>query len=153
MKGQDEQEFKERVKDFYQEQVAHRLRPGAIQVIKEHQKKGDLCYLMTNASAPLSALFVQALNLDGMVCNHFASDQGILTGEIQGELCFGSGKLRQATKLMEKYGSHLEQASFYSDSHSDLPLLEAVGYPYVVHPDRRLKVVADQRQWPILDWS
>ena len=46
----------------------------------------------------------------------------------------------------------LEHCYFYSDSYTDLPMLEAVGYPRVVNPDLRLRRLARRRGWPVLDW-
>ena len=80
-------------------------------------------------------------------------EEGLLTGEVEGELCFGEGKLVQAMKLLSEKGQDLKSCYFYTDSFSDLPLLSKVGYPRVVHPDRKLKKVALENGWPILSWS
>jgi phosphoserine phosphatase len=75
-----------------------------------------------------------------------------LTGTFERPLCYGAGKLERARALVHSLGSTLEQAVFYTDSITDLPLLEAVGQPVAVNPDPRLRRVARRRGWPIEDW-
>lgn len=153
LKGYEVHAFNERIKHFYTEQVAHRVRSGAKEVIESHKTQGHLCYLCTNASAALSELFCEALELDGMICNHFEEKEGKFTGEPATQLCFGRGKLILAQKLASDKKTVLEHCYFYTDSYSDLPLLEAVGYPFAVHPDQRLRRLANKLQWPILIWG
>lgn len=153
LKGQDAKAFNVRITDFYHAYVAHRVRKGALLTIEGHKKNGHLCYLCTNASAPLAQLFCTALDLDGMICNSFEEKDHILTGAPATRLCFGQGKLILAKELLEGHPLTLDQCYFYTDSYSDLSLLEAVGHPFVVHPDRRLRKLAEKNNWPILDWG
>jgi len=60
-------------------------------------------------------------------------------------------KVAAIERLCRKYGADLSQSKAYSDSFSDAPMLESVGNPVVVNPDRRLKRVAAKRGWPILE--
>ena len=64
-----------------------------------------------------------------------------------------AGKVLLARRHAESLGVSLAEASFYTDSLSDLPMLEAVGRPVAVHPDPRLRRVARQRGWEIADWD
>ena len=153
LKGHNVYAFNERIKNFYRDEVAHRVRSGAEQTIKSHQNQGHLCYLCTNASAALSSLFCEALQLDGMICNHFEEKEGRFTGEPATQLCFGRGKLILAKRLAAEKSTTLDHCYFYTDSYSDLPLLEAVGYPFAVHPDQRLRRLANAAKWPILNWD
>jgi putative phosphoserine phosphatase/1-acylglycerol-3-phosphate O-acyltransferase len=63
--------------------------------------------------------------------------------------CWGEGKLHYARELAEREGVDLEQSWFYTDSIDDLPLLEAVGRPRPLNPDRRLAGLARDRGWPV----
>jgi phosphoserine phosphatase len=67
-------------------------------------------------------------------------------------LCFGKGKVEHARVVADKLGISLADCSFYTDSASDLPMLEAVGRPVVVDPDPRLRRIAARRGWPIQSW-
>jgi len=78
--------------------------------------------------------------------------QGRFTGGIIEPLCYGAGKVERTTKVAEREGFKLEEAAFYSDSITDLPLLQLVERPVVINPDPRLRRVALQRGWPIELW-
>ena len=153
LRGQDAQAFQDRMTKFFNEQVKHKVRPGALKQIAEHKSQGHLCYLCTNATDMLAQLFVDELQLDGMICNGFAVEQGKFNGEPKGVLCFGSGKLILAKRLIQNSSISLTQCYFYTDSYSDLPLLAQVGQPVVVHPDQKLRKEAQKRTWPIVDWG
>ena len=64
----------------------------------------------------------------------------------------GLGKVERASRLADELGFDLSKATFYSDSYTDLPLLEKVDEPVVVNPDPRLKRLATKRGWPIQIW-
>jgi phosphoserine phosphatase len=79
-------------------------------------------------------------------------EAGRFTGRAAPPLCLGEGKVRRAQQLADRYGFVLEEATFYSDSVSDVPLLERVAEPVVVNPDPRLKRIAERRRWRIERW-
>ena len=153
LKGQDADAFKKRMLLFFESKLKHLLRPGALEQVAKHKAQGHLCYLCTNATNILSELFVNELKLNGMICNTFEVKQGHFTGEPASLLCFGSGKLVLAKQLLQNSHISLSECYFYTDSYSDLPLLEQVGYPILVHPDPRLEREAQKRGWPIVNWD
>ena len=79
-------------------------------------------------------------------------ENGLLTGDLDGPLCYGDGKVIRAEQWAEEAGVDLDVSYFYSDSYSDIPMLERVGHPRVVNPDFRLRRIAKKKGWPILDW-
>ena len=93
------------------------------------------------------------LQLDGVLCNRFQVRDGVHTGESEGELCFGAGKLRYAEAYARQTGVSLRDCTFYTDSYSDLPVLEQVGAPVLVNPDRRLRREARARGWRVVEWG
>jgi phosphoserine phosphatase len=110
--------------------------------------------LLTSASNYLSEPVMRELGLDGFICNRLlVDDDGRFTGEAVEPLCFGPGKVTLAERWARSVGATLADTVFYSDSHSDLPMLEAAGHAVVVHPDPRLRRVARQRGWPTVDWG
>ena len=72
---------------------------------------------------------------------------------VAARLCFGPGKVVLAERYAATQGSSVRTCAFYSDSLSDLPMLEAAAQPMVVHPDVRLRRLARKRGWRILDWG
>ena len=93
------------------------------------------------------------LKLDGILSNRFEVHDGHFTGRAIKPLCYGAGKLHHASAWIDEHGGSLKDASFYTDSFSDLPVLEAVGHPVCVHPDPRLKRTAIRRKWEVADWG
>jgi phosphoserine phosphatase len=77
---------------------------------------------------------------------------GNFTGRPEEPLCFREGKLARARQLAARLGKKLDRAVFYTDSVTDLPLLEVVAEPVVVNPDRRLRTLAHKRGWRIERW-
>jgi hypothetical protein len=67
--------------------------------------------------------------------------------------CYGEGKVEAIQELAAREGYSLEHCYAYSDSITDLPMLEAVGHPTVVNPDRALRKEAVGRDWPIVTFS
>ena len=75
---------------------------------------------------------------------------GRITGEPTGTLTYKEGKVARLQEWMSEESESLEGSWFYSDSHNDLPLLEAVDHAVAVDPDPILKATASQRRWPII---
>ncbi|MFN3198635.1 MAG: HAD family hydrolase [Bradymonadia bacterium] len=143
----------DRATDFYHREVAHRYRPGAREAVEAHRAAGDTLVLLTSSSPYLSRHVVEDLALDHALCNQFEIESGVHTGAPIEPLCYGPGKVDHALTYAEARGVALEQCTFYSDSASDAPMLEAVGRPMVVHPDPKLKRMARRKQWPIISWG
>jgi len=153
LQGKEERVMHQRTRDFWSADVADRIRPGARSAVARHQAAGESAVLLTSSSNYLGALAVDALGLDGLLSNRFEVVDGRYTGALIEPLCYGPGKYDHATKFAEDRGVSLENCAFYTDSMSDLPLLEAVGRPVPVHPDPRLRREAKRRGWEIADWG
>jgi phosphoserine phosphatase len=76
-----------------------------------------------------------------------------ITGELEGPTAFMEGKLAMAEEFAAAHGTDLSDCYFYSDSASDLPLLEAVGHPVMVNPQLKLRLAARGRGWPVLNFK
>jgi len=154
MAGHLEGEIAERTARFYASHVRSLYRPGAHAAIAQHRAAGDRLVLLSSSSCYLGAAVSHELALDDYVCNRFEVDAaGRYTGRLFEPLCFGPGKVVLAERYVREHGASLDACTFYSDSHSDLPMLEAVGHPIVVDPDPRLRRHARQRGWPVQDWG
>lgn len=93
------------------------------------------------------------MGIDHLVSTELEVDaEGRFTGRPSPPLCYGEGKVERALRLSERLGFRLEEATFYSDSISDLPLLERVREPVCVNPDVRLRRVASRRGWRTERW-
>lgn len=140
--------------DFFAEHVAHTIQPGGRQALEDHRRKGHQLVLLTASSPYMSELAAEALDLDDWICNRFPTDdEGRLRGCFERPMCYHEGKVIRARRWAERRGINIDDAFFYTDSYSDLPMLEKVAHPRVVNPDPRLHREAQRRGWPIEDWT
>ncbi len=153
IRGFTEEEVRGWIEEWFHEEVAPVEAPGARAVIESHRSKGHRLVLLTSSSPYESACAVQHWNLDDFLSMHYEVVDGVFTGDVLLPLCYGEGKVRYAEELAKAQGIDLDESWFYTDSYTDLPMLERVGHPEVVNPDPRLRREARRRGWPILDWT
>jgi len=151
LKGELEEDIRERTETFWAEEVSQRIRPGAADVIDQHRQAGDRLVLLTGSSTYLSRCALEKLQLDDILCTLFESKDGVFTGE--GTLCYGPQKRVAAEAFLKANGFEWDECSFYTDSYTDISVLEVVAQPVVVHPDPRLLRHARKVGWPVADWG
>lgn len=146
--------LRERTRGFYEHEVRHTYRPGALAAIERHRAAGDRLVMLTSSTHYLAELVAAELRFDAVCANELEIDAGGRhTGGIVGGACFGEGKVTHARRAAEQLALPLETAAFYTDSFSDLSVLERVAEPLAVNPDVRLKRHAQRRGWPVADWG
>ena len=153
LRGKNERDVIDQTLRFYREEVAQTVKPLALAAIAAHKARGDLVFLLTSSSNYMSAPLSDTLQVDGFLANRFETDGGVFTGRAVRPLCFGAGKVAHAEIVAAKVGVPLAECAFYTDSMSDLPMLDVVGEPVAVDPDPRLRRLAIRRRWRIEDWS
>jgi len=134
---------------FFDEVLAGRIAPRAAARIAEHQAQGHRVAILSAATNYVVEPVAAALGLEDVLCTRLEVVDGLFTGRVVEPACYGPGKVFYAREYAREHGSDLSSAYFYSDSDVDLPLLELVGHPVAVNPDRRLTRVARERGWPI----
>ena len=154
LSGQSQRDLELRTIQFYDEMIQDLYRPGALRTVEEHRRKGDKLVLLTSSSEYLSDACRKQLQLDEILCNRFeVGAEGNFTGTLIKPACYGKGKLEYAIRYLNEVNGTLADSYFYTDSISDLPVLDAVGHPRIVAPDRKLQRTAAKRGWPVLDWD
>ncbi len=152
--GMIEADVAARTESFYQRQVRKLFRPGALAALRTHRARGDRVVLLTASSHFLADKVAAELKLDAILCNRMEVDlAGLLTGRTMGPICYGEGKLVHARAEADANEVRLADCAFYTDSFSDVSVLEAVGQPVAVNPDPRLRRHANRRGWKIVDWG
>ena len=127
-----------------------RVRPEAQRLVDLHRHAGRATYIVSASPVELVAPLAQALGMTAGLGTRSAVADGVYTGELAGPFCYGPGKVEAMTELARWEGYDLGQCYAYSDSASDLPMLEAVGHPVAVNPDGPLARVAHDHGWPIV---
>lgn len=154
LSGSSSSALRARTVSFYESEVKRAFRPGALEAVERHRAAGDRLVMLTSSTNYLAELAAAELRFDVVLCNHLQVDaDGRHTGRVEGRVCFGEGKLVHARAEAERVSAGLEAAVFYTDSFSDLPVLEAVGAPVAINPDPRLRRHAQRRGWQVLDWG
>jgi HAD superfamily hydrolase (TIGR01490 family) len=114
-----------------------------------HRERGDLVFLVSSSPREFIAVLGEHLGVDGVAATDAEMVDGRCTGRIL-RLCHGAGKAESVRELAAAHDVDLAASYAYGDSHaSDLPMLEAVGEPVCVNPDRRLVAHAQRLGWPI----
>jgi HAD superfamily hydrolase (TIGR01490 family) len=154
LKGIKESEIIERSDAFYESHMSGHLRPGARKALEHHRSQGHTLVLLTSSSSYLARKVSEDLKLDGHLATTLGvDDAGFLTGEPGGTICFGGGKVVLAQGFLDAHGGSLDDCVFYTDSYSDLPMMEAASEAVAVNPDPRLRKEAERRGWRICDWG
>lgn len=145
---------KARTETFWHSELRHLLRAGALAAVEQHRSAGDRLVMLTSSTNYLADLAAAELKFDAVLCNRLEiGPDGRHTGRVDGRICFGEGKLAHARLEAGKSNAAVERAVFYTDSFSDLPVLEAVEVPVAVNPDPRLKRHALKKGWRVVDWG
>jgi HAD superfamily hydrolase (TIGR01490 family) len=124
----------------------------ATELIAEHKANGDEVVVLSASGLEVVEPIAALVGADRCLATRMAVRGGRYTGVIELYL-YGEEKAQAARDVAEARGYRLADCRAYSDSITDLPLLEAVGHPTVVNPDRALRRVAEARGWPILTFA
>jgi HAD superfamily hydrolase (TIGR01490 family) len=153
IKGLREDVVREWTREWYYQDVAREVAPGGARTLAEHRAAGHRLVLLTSSSPYEAAVAAEHMELDAWISSTYEVVDGIFTGEVVKPLCYNSGKVVHARQFAERHAIDLGRSYFYTDSASDLPMLNAVGHPRVVNPDWRLAWEARKRGWAVLDWD
>jgi len=148
-----ESELEAATRAWFREVIAPAFLEEGRVAVARHREQGHHVVLLTSSSPYISVLVKDELDLDHILCTRFEVVDGVFTGRIVPPICYGAGKVAVASEWAQGAGVDLGRSYFYTDSHTDLPMLEAVGHPCVVNPDPRLRRVARRRRWPVATWN
>jgi HAD superfamily hydrolase (TIGR01490 family) len=124
----------------------------AADLIADHKLCGRDVVVVSASGEEIVAPIARALGATHAMATRMVVEDGRYTGEIA-FYCYGEGKVEAIRALAAREGYALEHCYAYSDSITDVPMLEAVGHPTVVNPDRALRKEAAARGWPVLTFT
>lgn len=137
--------------ELFEIYIRHTFFAHAVAAVREHQQAGHRVVLLTASSAYATRYVAEHLQVE-YIATRARLHEDRFTTELERPIPYGEGKVHHAQQYLAQTGARLADAWFYSDSHSDLPLLRAVGHPVAVNPDLRLARVARQAGWPVRRW-
>lgn len=150
--GHRVEDIKKVGEEIYDEYVSPKLWQGTFEIAKSHLDKGEEVWLVTAAPQDMANIIAQRLGLTGALGSKACIENGIYTGALEGKLLHGAEKALAIKELAKIQSFDLESCYSYSDSHNDIPLLQAVGHPCAINPDAILRIRALAEGWPIHDF-
>lgn len=127
-----------------------RVRPESRALVELHHEHGRDSWIVSASPHELVEPLAAAIGMTGAIGTRSEVVDGRFTGALEGPFVYGPGKAEAIAALVDERGYDLRLSYAYSDSASDLPMLELVGHPVAVNPDRELERVARRRGWPIV---
>ena len=150
--GWDADQLREIVAEALQEAVEPIIYEEAANLIDEHHAAGRDVVIVSSSGQEIVELIGAMLGADHSIGTRVAIVDGQYTGQIE-FYAYAENKAQAMRDLADERGYDLSQSYAYSDAATDLPMLESVGFPSVVNPDRPLRREAMARDWPILTFS
>ena len=139
---------------FMDEVIRPALRPQALDLVERHRQAGEQLLIVTATNDFVTAPIAQVFGVAELIAVQLERDaHGQVTGEILGTPSAREGKVQRMNEWLAQRSLDWADVdtTFYSDSLNDLPLLERVTYPVATNPDDKLRSLAHERGWPILD--
>jgi len=148
-KGWDRDEIEALVTETVDEVVTPLVYAEALAIMEEHRGEGRKVIVISASPEEIVRPLCRHLGIDDVIATRAAVDEeGRYTGELE-LYAYGPGKADAMVALAEAEGIDLSASYAYSDSITDLPMLEVVGHPVVVNPDSELAAVAAERGWEV----
>lgn len=139
---------------YMDEVIRPRITPEALALVGSHQHAGDKVIIVTATNEFVTRPIAQAFGVSDLIAVELERDaSGWITGEIRGTPSFREGKVLRVSQWLGQQGLEWGdvEMTFYSDSMNDLPLLEKAHHPVATNPDARLRQLATERGWRILE--
>lgn len=148
-RGRSEAELELEAARWVERALVSTIYPEARELLRKHRARGDLVALVSGAIGYVVVPLARHLGVEHVMHTHLEVRDGRFTGRVIQPVCYGEGKIYWLQQLIEREGIELARSFFYSDSVTDLPLLDLVGHPVVVNPDPLLLREARRRRWPV----
>ncbi len=146
LEGKTREQLLTVARECFSKHLKYRSYREAIEIIQKEKNRGTLVLLATSSIDVIIKPLAEFLGVE-FFATRMEFDGEISTGRFISPPLFGREKKEQVLAYLEQKQIDPRQCTFYTDSIHDLPLLEAVGKPVVVNPDRVLKKIAAQRHW------
>lgn len=152
LRGESEADMIAFCEAWFEDDIRQFITDASRAAITHHQEQGHRVVLLTAATPYVARPLSRELELDDFIATRLEVKDGHFTGDPVEPLCYGPGKIHWAEAWAEEHGADLERCYFYTDSFTDLPMLERVGHRVVVNPDPRLKRYARRNGLRIESW-
>lgn len=135
---------------FMERKVLPMLQNKAQALLDRHRQQGHTLMIITATNRFVTEPIAERLGVEHLIATDPEIVDGRFTGEVEGVPSFREGKVTRLNHWMDSRRQSLDGAWFYSDSHNDAPLLQAVDHPVAVDPDPTLEALARASGWPVI---
>jgi HAD superfamily hydrolase (TIGR01490 family) len=135
---------------FVEERIQPLILAKGRALIERHRAQGDVPVIVTSTNRFISEPIAHTFGVKFLLASEPEFVDGRYTGELAGTPCFQAGKITRLKAWLKETGHDLTGSWFYSDSHNDIPLLDAVAHPVAVDADETLTRYARERGWPVI---
>ncbi|MEZ5174813.1 MAG: HAD family hydrolase [Acidimicrobiia bacterium] len=133
--------------------LLHDVRREARGLIDLHDDAGRDTYIVSASPVEIVGRFADEMGMTGGIGTVSEIVDGTYTGNLAEPFCYGEGKADAIRRMAARQGYDLARSYAYTDSAGDLPMLDVVGHPVAVNPDRELEAIAMHRGWPVVEFS
>ena len=147
--GRNESATAREAAELFQTALLPSIYPEAEARVRWHLAQGHLVALVSGSTKFVLDPLAAHLGVKHLLCTQLETEDGVFTGRVVRPICFGEGKIYWIQQLIEREYVDLARSWFYTDSITDLPLLDLVGHPVIVNPDPLLYRKALRRHWPV----
>lgn len=147
--GESERQLLREARDFVAKMVVPTLYPEAVELVRHHQEQGHVVVIVSGATKFVVRPLAEHLGIKHYLYTRLEVEHGRFTGRVVDPICFEEGKIYWLQQFIDEKGIDLAKSWFYTDSVTDLPLLDLVGHPVVVNPDPFLYRTAARRHWDV----
>lgn len=151
-KGKEETWLRDTCEEWFADYVLAHVAAEGRKAVERHRENGDFIAVVTGATPYAAMPLARELGIEHVIATHLEVEEGRFTGRVKQPMSYGQGKVVLTEALARAHDFSLDTATFYSDSITDLPLLERVETAVAVNPDARLRRIAMQRKWRIERW-
>ncbi len=125
----------------------------ALTLIDEHKRNGRRVFLVSASPVEIVRPIGRHIGVTEVIATRIKTDAaGFFLPELE-LYAMGQGKVDAINAIAVAEGIDLEGSYAYSDSTTDIPMMELVGHPVAVNPERDLRRIAEEREWPILEFQ
>jgi HAD superfamily hydrolase (TIGR01490 family) len=138
--------------ECFEARLKHSIYPDAIRLIRQFQEAGIAVYIISSTYRFIVEPYARHLGIEHYYGTQLEIISGVCTGNIVEEIYHQHNKARLVREIAAREGFDLSRSYAFGDSENDRLMLEAVGHPVAVNPDRKLRALASSKGWSIMSW-
>jgi HAD superfamily hydrolase (TIGR01490 family) len=139
--------------EMLEQELIPAIRPQIRTEIKQHQAQGAHLVILSSAIAPICTPLAKYLAIPTVICTELEAVHQHYTGLPKGTFCYREEKRNRMIQFLEANNSTLKDSYYYGDSMDDVSVLQSVGHPVCVNPDKNLTKLAREHNWEIRVWE